>query len=107
MKKFENVYRYENSENSWKELWKAVLNVYFKFARKAFRSSKPLWPNHSESVPVTRFGASRLHLPVIVCCANIAFFGDFFMDSGHLLRRCPVPGPEQGLAPNLTRNRRS
>jgi hypothetical protein len=26
-----------------------------------------------------RFGTSRLLLPVIVCCANIAFYGDFFM----------------------------
>jgi hypothetical protein len=31
------------------------------------------------SIGKARFGASRLHLPVIVCCANIAFFGDFFM----------------------------
>ena len=27
----------------------------------------------------SRFGASRLLLPVNVCCANIAFFGDFFI----------------------------
>ena len=26
-----------------------------------------------------RFGASRLLLPVNICCANIAFYGDFFI----------------------------
>jgi hypothetical protein len=26
-----------------------------------------------------RFGASRLLLPVNICCANKAFYGDFFM----------------------------
>ena len=31
------------------------------------------------NVAPLRFGASRLLLPVIVCAANIAIFGDFFM----------------------------
>ena len=39
--------------------------------------------SHRFSQPPTqalvRFGASRLLLLVIVCCADITFFGDFFM----------------------------
>ena len=58
---------------------------------------------HPENIPVPRFGASRLLLPVNVCCANIAFFGDFFIfrftfegvrfpdRSKGLLRTYPVP----------------
>ena len=52
------------------------------------------------SLSIIRFGASRLLLPVNVCCANRAFLGDFFMfrftfgaspcsgpGTGHLRRR--------------------
>ena len=33
----------------------------------------------NQSLGGARFGASHLLLPVIVCCANIASFGDYFM----------------------------
>ena len=36
-------------------------------------------PPRPLSAVLRRFGTSRLLLPVSVCCANIAFYGDFFI----------------------------
>ena len=50
-----------------------------------------------------RFGTSHLLLPVNVCCANIAFFGDYFMfregaASGRSTWACSEPKDAEGSA---------